>query len=420
MKLYITLLISLFSFIAFSQHDKIGSDFIQALLVEKNYEKAYSNFDENIKSKISLQVLEQTVGQLESQLGKFKNVIEINQEKGTYYYYSEFEKMKLDIEISLNQSEKIAGFFFKPHKDFKQAKRLGIDFNVTSNGTELKGTLLIPEKNNLKKLVILVHGSGPNDRDESIFENKPFRDIAEKLYEKGIASYRFDKRTYSNPETLSAKSTIDDEVTTDVVNIAAYFKSNPEFKDYEITVIGHSLGAYLSPRIANQSKHVSRIILLAGNSRSLDQLLPEQYDYLYSLNPSEELKKEVTKIKEQVAFLNSNAFNLESPKEKLPLNLPAPYWKSILKYKPLTEIQKVKTPILILQGERDYQVTMSNFDLWKKALKKNMKAKFISYPTLNHLFMEGTGKPNPEEYALTGNVNPAVINDIFNFMVSKE
>nr|WP_294933870.1 alpha/beta fold hydrolase [uncultured Flavobacterium sp.] len=417
MKNGIAFLFFLFSITAFSQHDKIGTDFIHTLLVEKNYEKAYSDFDENIKTKVSVPLLEQTVLQLELQLGKFKKIIEINREKDTYYYYSEFEKMKLDIEISFNASAKIEGFFFKPHKNFTPEIRLGKDFNVMSNGIELKGTLLVPEKNNLKKLVLFVHGSGPNDRDETIFENKPFKDIAEKLYEKGIASYRFDKRSHSNPESFTDKSTIDDEVTKDVVNILAHFKSNPEFKDYEVTVIGHSLGAYLMPRIANQSNSVSKMVLMAGNARKLDQLILEQYDYLYSLNPSEEFKKEVAVMKEKITFLNSAAFTLETPKEKLPLDVPAYYWKSILEYQPLTEIQKVKKPILILQGERDYQVTMTDFNLWKQTLQKNKKAKFISYATLNHLFMEGTGKSSPIEYAIKANVAPTVIDDIFNFII---
>jgi len=419
MKQSITLIVFFLSVLAFSQNKKTGSDFIQTLLVEKNYEKAYSYFDEKIKEQVTLPILEQTVNQLESQLGKYKTTIEINQDNSVYYYYSEFEKMKLDIKISFRDSDKIAGFFFSPHKNFEKGNSLGKDYNIISNKVELKGTLLIPTVNNLKKIVILLHGSGPQDRDETIEENKPFKDIAENLFHKGIASYRFDKRTFSNPETFSDKSTIDDEVVVDALNIIAHFKANPDFKDYEITVIGHSLGAYLLPRVAYKSNQISKIILLAGNARPLDQLISEQYDYLYGENPSEDVKKEVTKMKEQIAFLNSKEFNSESPKEKLPLNLSAAYWKSLKEYNPLTEIQKVKTPTLILQGERDYQVTMTDFNLWKKTLLKNKKAKFISYPSLNHMFMSGTGKPNPEEYLVKSNVSSDVINDIFNFIISK-
>lgn len=419
MKQHLTIIVFLISLLTFSQNKKTGSDFIQTLLVEKNYEKAYTYFDETIKKQISVPVLEQTINQLESQIGKFKSVIEINEEKKMYYYYSEFEKMKLDIKIAFVNSDKIAGFFFSPHKPFEKGNSLGKDYNIPSNNIELKGTLLIPSEINLKKLVILLHGSGPQDRDETIGENKPFKDIAESLYQKGIASYRFDKRTYSNPETFTDKSTIDDEVVVDALNIIAHFKANADFKDYEIIVIGHSLGAYLLPRIASKSTQISKIVLLAGNARPLDQLIAEQYAYLSGENPSEEAKTEVAKVKEQIAYLNSKDFNADSPKEKLPFHLPAAYWKSLKDYDPLADVQKVKVPILLLQGERDYQVTMTDFNLWKKTLQKNKKAKFISYPSLNHLFMSGTGKPSPEEYSVKSHVSPDVINDIFNFIILK-
>jgi hypothetical protein len=217
------LFITLLSF-AQNQHKETGETFIKLLLQEKNYEKAYAYFDESVKSKISEEFLKTTEQQLENQLGKFNNIIEINNENSTYFYYADFEKMKLDIKITLNEANKILGFFFVPHQEFNRKNLLGSDLNIKSDNIVLKGTILIPENNNLKKLVIFVHGSGPQDRDETIFENKPFKDIAESLYQKGIASYRFDKKTLTNPESFNYKSTIDDEVTNDIVNIISYLK----------------------------------------------------------------------------------------------------------------------------------------------------------------------------------------------------
>ena len=411
-----TILVTLLSF---SQNKEIGKSFINSLFVERNYSKSYSYFDETVKSQISEDVLKDTQQQLEAQLGKFKSIIETNNEALTFFYYSEFEKMKLDIKISFSENSKIIGFFFVPHKEFKKENSLGKDLNIKSSNIELKGTLLNSENGNLKKLVIFAHGSGPNDRDETIFENKPFKDIAENLYSKGISSYRFDKRTLSNPESFNDKSTIDDEVTNDIINIVAYFKNDSKFSNYEITVLGHSLGAYLLPRIANKSNQISKIILLAGNSRPLDHLIIEQYEYLYKLTPSQELKDASQKVKEQIAVLNSKSFNINTPKEKLPFNLSANYWQSVLNYKPLNEIQKVKIPILILQGERDYQVTMKDFELWKTKLKNNKKVSFISYPKLNHIFMSGEKPSDPKEYAIKGIVDEKVIEDIKNFIIQK-
>lgn len=423
MKNRFALLLCFFSLFTFSQNQKLGDDFIKALLVDKNYEEAYSYFDSAVTVQLPLSLLKQATAQIETQLGQFKTVLEVNSEDGVYYYYSEFEKMKLDIKIVPEKTTgKIAGFFFVPHKQFgKIANELGKEYSVVSDGYELKGTLLVPSDKKIKKLVILLHGSGPQDRDETIWENKPFKDIAESLYQKGIASYRFDKRTFANPDpdTFTNFTTITDEVVKDPVNIINHFKNSPDFKAFEIILIGHSLSAHLLPRIANTSSKISKIVLLAGNARPLDELIIEQYEYLNSLKPTEEGKIEIAKMKEKVAFLNSKEFNLETPKEKLPLDLYAAYWKSLLDYKPLEEVQKVKIPLLILQGERDYQVTLTDFNLWKKALQNNKRAKFISYPTLNHLFMSGTGKPSPEEYYVKSNVDKTVIQDIFNFITAK-
>lgn len=418
MKHILTILFLFTSTLSFSQNNNqvIGETFIKLLLQEKNYKEAHSYFDETVKSKISVQLLEDTELQLANQLGRFNAVIEVNNENDTYFYYSDFEKMKLDVKITFKDNSKIIGFFFTPHKEFKKANSLGKDLNIRSGNIDLKGTLLIPENDNLKKLVLFVHGSGPQDRDETMYENKPFRDIAESLLAKGIASYRFDKRTLTNPERFKENSTIDDEVTNDIVNIINYFKEDSQFKDYEITILGHSLGANLLPRIANHSNHISKIVLMAGNARPLEALVAEQYDYIYKLNPSEELLEAVNKVKEQIAFLKSKDFNVNTPKQKLPFNLSGYYWQSLLDYNPLKEIKKVKTPILVLQGERDYQVTMKDFELWKSALKNNDKATFISYPKLNHLFMSGEGISEPKEYLTKGNVDATVIADIYNFV----
>lgn len=405
------------SFNSYSQNTEIGKSFINSFLVEKNAQKAYTFFDDSMKTKVSELQLKEIIEKLDAQVGQFKSIIETNNEKETYFYYSNFEKIKLDIKITLNDKNKIIGFFFVPHKEFHKENSLGKKFNIKSSDIELTGTILVPEKDNLKKLIIFVHGSGPNDRDETVFENKPFKNIAENLYAKGISTYRFDKRTLSNPESWNDKSNIDDEVTNDILNIVSYFKNNTEFADYQIVVIGHSLGANLLPRIANKSNNISKIILLAGNSRPLSTLITEQYDYLYKLDPSEELKIASQKIKEQIKVLNSKSFNLNTQKEKLPFNMSAYYWKSILDYNPNKEIKKVKIPILILQGERDYQVSMKDFELWKTSLKNNKNATFISYPKLNHLFITGDNPSNPKEYELKGKVDEKVIDDIAKFII---
>lgn len=419
-KYIIFIILNFFSLQLFSQnHKDNGTNFIFSLLVNKEYDISLSYFDKSLTEIITVSSLQDITKQIENQIGKFKNVLEVNEIDNIYYFYSEFENQKLDIQLSFNKDNKIVGFFFVPHKEFKKENTLGKELNIKSNNLELKGTLLTPKNDSLKKLVIFIHGSGPNDRDETIFENKPFKDIAESLYERGIASYRFDKKTFSNPESFNDNSTIDEEVTIDIINIINYFKNDSQFSNYEIILLGHSLGAYLTPRIINKSNKVSKAIMLAGNARSLDKLIIEQYNYLYEINQDEDLKSELGKLKNQISFLHSKKINFNTSKENLPLNLSAHYWQSILDYNPLKEVKRVKIPMLILQGERDYQVTMKDFELWKKSLVNNKKATFISYPKLNHLFITGDKKSEPKEYMMKGTIDKIAINDIFNFIQKK-
>jgi len=417
--LYLIILLC-WSTTAFAQNQEKGKDFIHAYLVEKDYDKAYDFFDDNMKSKMAVPVLEKTLEQLTNQIGAFQNIIEVNNEGTVYYYYSAFSKMKLDINISFDDLNLINGLYFQPHKEFSSVPRLGEDLEIPSKGINLKGTLLRAKSEDDKKLVIFVHGSGPNDRDETIFENKPFRQIAEELYTHGISSYRFDKRTLTAPQSLDKKFTIDDEVTDDVVNIIEYFSTRPEFEGYEIVALGHSLGAYLMPRIANKSPHLDKVIMLAANARPLDVLLIDQLEYIHSLDGREENKKLLEETKAKIAFMRSKEFNRESETELLPLSIPASYWLSLMEFKHLEDAKRIKIPVMIAQGERDYQVTMTDYDIWKKTLKKNKNVTFKSYPTLNHLFISGEEKSTPQEYMTKGEVDKELIKDIVSFVKKDE
>lgn len=399
----------------FAQNKELGEEFIHTLLIEKNYGKAYTFLDENLKSKISVSGLDKTLDQLSFQIGFFTRIIEINGDGKLFHYYSEFSKLNSDINISFDESHKITGFYFQPHKEVA-VSRLGEDLNILSNDIELKGTLLKIKENNLKQLVIFVHGSGPNDRDASILENKPFMQIAEELYKNGISSYRFDKRTLTAPNSLKKQYTVDDEVTDDVLNIIEYFSKNTEFKEYTISLMGHSLGAFMLPKIANQSENISKIIMLAGHARPLEQLLIEQLEYINTIDSNVANKLLLEDTRKKVDFLQSKQFNLDSTEDKLPLSIPASYWNSLKEYKHLKEAEMLQIPVFVAQGERDYQVTMEDYRIWQKTFRKNNKAAFISYPNLNHLFMPGVGKSKPDEYRQKGDVDQALITDIVNFI----
>ncbi len=288
-----------------------------------------------------------------------------------------------------------------------------------SGDFKLPGILTFPKGINQYPIVVFIHGSGPNDRDETIGPNKPFRDIAHGLARFNIASFRYDKRTF----VYGAKSTVDgqninlrQEVLDDAESAIRFsFEQNGVDK---IFVLGHSLGGMLTPKIAGENSGVDGIIIMAGNARPLEQLILEQYHYLLSqdgLNESEQ--KFLDELHLQVDNLEGLHQNANDTSGNLPLELPATYWRSLMEYNQVEEVQSIGQNILVLQGERDYQVTMDDFRLWQAALKENDKAIFKSYPKLNHLFLEGEGLSYPAEYQVEGSIPDYVIQDISDWIL---
>jgi len=329
----------------------------------------------------------------------------------------------MDLQLTYNRQQKIIGIFFLPPKNTstynypeysRSNKFYESKITLQSGNYALPAVLCIP--NNVKNppVAVLLAGSGPNDKDESIGPNKPLKDIAVGLASNGIASIRYDKRTLTYGKELAAQPDlgIKEEVIDDAVSAVNMIRKNPLTKGSKIYIVGHSLGAMCAPLVASKAK-ADGIIMLAGNARPLEDLIAEQYRYLYgAAREKGEDDPEVKKIADKAAVVkDAKALKTAKP-EELPLNLPAPYWQSLNAYRQVELAKKLKQPILILQGERDYQVTMTDFELWKKALADKPKNTFISYPALNHLFLKGEGKSMPSEYETQGNVEEKVITDM--------
>jgi len=291
---------------------------------------------------------------------------------------------------------------------------------VVSSGTSLPGTLWIPKSGNKKILAIFIHGSGPNDRDETLGPNAPFLDIASDLLKYGISSYRFDKKTKVAPELFEGDFTVDDEVTDDIVHIVDHFHENDSFKSYSLVLIGHSLGGMMLPRIATLvNGKIDAAVIMAGNARPLQDVALEQFKYLNTVYPGSPFTEKIRETEAAIEYLNSPEFSKDSPNDKLPLGWSATYWMSLSEYDQRRVAERLTLPLLLLQGERDYQVTMTDFKLWKEQLGDNPNCKLIAYPKLNHLFLEGSGKSTPLEYKTAGDVPGYVTQDIAEWLSSK-
>jgi len=290
------------------------------------------------------------------------------------------------------------------------------EIKVCTGKFELPGILCMPKVKENVPVAILLHGSGPNDRDETIGPNKVFRDLAWGLAKEGIASIRYDKRTniYGTRSTAEGEGlTLNSEVVDDAVSAIMLAKSLKQINPEKIYLVGHSLGAMLAPLVATRCKQLKGIIMMSGNARSLEDLLPEQVEYITSLDGlSAEEEKQLKELKTQVANVKKLGKRGYDSSISLPLGLPASYWKDLNTYKQTDVARKLTLPILILQGERDYQVTMEDYNMWFSVLHNRPNVTFKLYPKLNHLYREGTGKSTLSEYMKPGEMPQYVVKDI--------
>ncbi len=287
------------------------------------------------------------------------------------------------------------------------------EIQISEGDYAITATLMTPTTGTNFPVAILVHGSGPNDKDGTAINQRPLRDLAVGLASKGIATIRYDKRTktYGLKMVLSkATLTTKEEVTEDVHFAIEAAKKQKALNPNKIYVIGHSLGAMMAPRIGKENPDLAGIILMAGPARKLEDIVLEQYIYLQATDA------QIEAYKKQLALLKSGDYTNETPANELPLGLPPEYWKDLSSYNQVNIAQELTIPILILQGERDYQVTMEDYKLWQDALSEDTNAEFKSYPKLNHLFTEGEGASTPQEYQNALNIPLYVIEDISNFI----
>lgn len=301
-----------------------------------------------------------------------------------FLYSTEFEKAKMTVIISINSGGQVGGLLLRPPQP--EPVKPG-ELAVTSGNIKLPATLVVPEGKGPFPAVVLVHGSGPGDQDETVGANAPFKDLAEGLAKHGVASLRYVKRTRQYP--LGGVATVKDEVIEDALSALSLARSQPKIDPHRVYLLGHSMGAYLAPRIAEADDAIAGVVMLAGNVRPVLELARDQLQYLNA--PPDRLQ-----------LLQASA--------------PASYWEDLKSYNPVATALQLKMPILILQGERDYQVTMIEFELWKSGLNGSGKVLFKSYPKLNHLFLEGEGKSLPAEYNKPGHIPDYVYADIADFI----
>lgn len=280
------------------------------------------------------------------------------------------------------------------------------------SGYKIAGTLTFPEAGEKFAAVILISGSGAQDRDETIFGHKPFFVIADYLTRQGFAVLRLDDRGVGNSEGKTSEATSID-FAGDVLAGIDFLKKQTEIDSLRIGLIGHSEGGLIAPIVANKNRHVAFVVLLAGPAKTGEQIIYEQAKLInIQAGMSEELAEEnqksqeaifeiiktetdAAKRTEKLKFAMSNGmYNVAGDDLKIQIDnqvktVDNNWFRFFLTYDPYPALSKIVCPVLALNGEKDLQVPpKSNLPLIEKALTegKNQSFKTIEIPGANHLF----------------------------------
>lgn len=336
-----------------------------------------------------------------------------------------FEKATVPLTVSLNRQGQIDDFsvlFLPPAQKIAEEPTYSKPDTFTEKeviigeGTfALPGTLTMPKGEGPFPAVILVQGSGPLDQDETAFALKPFRDLAHGLASQNIAVLRYNKRTFEHAAKtmFDPAHTVDKETTEDALHAVDLLAKTANIDTNQIYVLGHSQGGLMLPQILSKGadKPIAGGILLAGPARTLPDIMLDQFEYLASIGqlPKDQLEL----MKKQIELLKDPNFSGKNPPKEFTFGQPM-FWDSIRNIKAADMAKEQTRPLLILQGERDYQVpAKTEFTLWKETLAHRDNVAYKLYPKLNHFFTEGEGQiSNPEEYFNPANVPSYVIDDI--------
>ncbi|WP_343767641.1 alpha/beta hydrolase [Oceanobacillus oncorhynchi] len=335
-----------------------------------------------------------------------------------------FDDARMEVTMDWNEEEKLESLQIERPMEELALPDAAVEEDITieaEDGYPLNGKLTLPdEEGGPYPAVVLVHGSGPNDMDETIFSYKPFQDIAYGLAEEGIAVLRYDKRTYTHGEKmveeLGAALTVKEETVDDAVEAARMLQADDRIQTDQVYINGHSLGGMLAPRIDDEAD-TAGMILLAGSPRSLWEILYNQQLDLASDNLSEEAREQLQDQADAFKEL-AESFQDMSPEEAMEYDIGGMsgyYLREMDQYDVGQIALDSNKPLLILQGEADFQVTVENdFAAWEDIFENESQATLKTYPDLNHNFIlsQGENKGAIAEYNIPGHVDEQVIKDI--------
>jgi len=408
------------------------------LLNQSQFLKAASFF----KDKEKVQKAEELESAWQSVVSQAGSYLNLGKQSSTYVgnYLKEdftlnFERQIILLTVISSRSGVPKEVIFQTLKSYKDKKKqaayvkknLFSEKNVSIGNSKWKipGLITVPKPRGRYPAVIFVHDLGVGDKDGTFGNNRIFQDLAWGLGSKGVISVRFDKRVYAHSDKLSQKNrnmTVNEETIDDVISAVNLLSSHRKVNASRIFLIGHGLGGTLVPRILSRDPRIHGSISINAPSRKLEQVQLNKMMRLLMMDGVIDTKERLAYTSLSQKFKKVRELNLNTPvkSQELPLNLGPQYWLDMRAYDPFQWTHRIRhKPMLFLQGERDFETTLQDFETWEKKLSKNNKAQFKLYENLNHIMVFGNGPSTPQEYFIPKHLAPQVLDDIYNWIIQK-
>lgn len=281
-----------------------------------------------------------------------------------------------------------------------------VSFRTPGVNYTFNGTLTYPDKSKRYPVCIMITGSGLQNRDEEIFQHKPFAVIADHLAKKSIAVLRYDDRGYGSKDTALFNATTLD-YAQDVMSAVEFLKTHPNIDTAMIGLIGHSEGGLIAPIVASERKDIAFIVLLAGPGvKGMDVLIEQNKAILSEMNYSQD------DIEKQLEMLKNRSHE----------SMNTPWMSCFLDLDPQPYLSRLTIPVLALNGTKDLQVlSKQNLPAIEKALKKagNKKYSVMEMEGLNHLFQQCDTGLVDEYYTIEQTISPKVLDIITQFILEQ-
>ncbi|MGH3210683.1 MAG: serine aminopeptidase domain-containing protein, partial [Trebonia sp.] len=328
------------------------------------------------------------------------------------------ERGGLTVVVSVDDDGKLNGFrlappataAWTPPRYAAPGKFTEREVTVGAGPRAVPGTLTLPRGRGRRPGVVLL-ASGPADRDMTTGPNKPFKDLAWGLASRGAAVLRFDKVTHAHGRiAIEPGFTMADEYLPQATAAVRLLQQQPGVDEERVFVLGHSGGGKAAPRVAAAEPSVAGLVIMAGDTLPLSGSAVRVARYLAGLTAGREVTAVVDSITRQAARVESADLSPATPAADLLFGWPASYWLDLQDYDQVGVAAALDKPMLILQGRRDYQVTVEG-DLarWQAGLAGRPDVTIRIYDADDHMFFAGEGTSTPADYERPQHVDAAVV-----------